>query len=289
MLDWWRNAGGFSPMIPDHPPLNRRILEVAKDYPEEAIWNREIRPGTARFPAHEMAQRIPQHFPRLRIKHELSKTRFKNRKSHSYLIFQSFYPSVILNYNHDGLVGDQCGTSHKVIDAHIVIEEWYGSPLMTDVIDAVRDFDLRIPSDDLILCVPESHKDCRLKRRLQMAGSLEPNFIATIGYSFARNGTTYDDYVSLHWFKRRFHNFRGNIYVVDPLPEPVQYMISDALQSRNVFGIRARWNVLSHVFVRMLYGMDEGKSVTYVYERLFDATGGRVAFPHRGRCGPGPG
>jgi hypothetical protein len=162
MLDWWRNAGGFSPMIPDHPPLNRRILEVAKDYPEEAIWNREIRPGTARFPAHEMAQRIPQHFPRLRIKHELSKTRFKNRKSHSYLIFQSFYPSVILNYNHDGLVGDQCGTSHKVIDAHIVIEEWYGSPLMTDVIDAVRDFDLRIPSDDLILCVPESHKDCRL-------------------------------------------------------------------------------------------------------------------------------
>jgi hypothetical protein len=55
------------------------------------------------------------------------------------------------------------------------------------------------------------------RRRFNHSG-----FIAVIGYSFAKVGDAYDDGVSLDWFKRRFRNFGGPIYVINPWPDELQ-------------------------------------------------------------------
>ena len=43
-----------------------------------------------------------------------------------------------------------------------------------------------------------------------------PEFVAIIGYSFAQNGTGYDDSVSLKSFLETRRDFVGNIYIIQP-------------------------------------------------------------------------
>jgi hypothetical protein len=280
-LDWW-HGGGFTADIPAvHLPLNRKIIESQSGCPQYEIWGREIRPGTEPFPAAEMLIRLPEYWTRARIKHELVRVRYEGRMTDSYRIFRIFHPAIILNYNHDGFAPSQCGPQHRVIDVHGAINPRYGSPEFEQFIRAVRDYDLRAPPDDLIMCERERerHDDPALNRRLTLAGSIMPDFIAIIGYSFAKVGDSYDDYVSLRWFKRRFHNFTGNVYVISPFPEEHRYVISDYIKSPRVFGVTAYWNILSHAFMFSIQYPGQDDSIYATHERLLSVWGDEVVFP----------
>ena len=89
---------------------------------------RAIRPGTPEFPYKEILRRQPDFFTRLHLKRALAEFRFSHRRSESYLAFQLFHPSVILNYNLDGLASDLCDRRHRVIAAHHTVAHRYGSP-----------------------------------------------------------------------------------------------------------------------------------------------------------------
>lgn len=278
-LDWLRSFSGFSPGIPAHSLLGRRIIEPALGISTFELTGREIRPGTEPYPIEAVLQRLPDNAARVRILIEMAKFRFSGHATNNYRVFSRFHRSLILNYNLDGLVGDQCGKQHRVINAHAIVNPWYGSPSAESIMPAIREFNSPLPADDLILCVPEHHEDEGLKRRLQMTGAFSPDFIAIIGYRFAKVSNQYDDYVSLEWFRNRFINFPGSIYVIDPNPEEMQFEISDRIKSLRVFGVRAYWNILSHAFLLSLNGSCKDKSVYAIHEEILSAHGEGITFP----------
>ena len=240
---------------------------------------RAIRPGTPEFPYKEILRRQPDFFTRLHLKRALAEFRFSHRRSESYLAFQLFHPSVILNYNLDGLASDLCDRRHRVIAAHHTVAHRYGSPEVAEVLTSVRDFNRPVPSDDILLCAQSSYTDFQLQRRLSEAMRSTPHFVALIGYSFGRNGSAYDDHVSWDFFCRTFHKFPGNIYVIEPKPDGLQAHIAEATKSKNVFGVRAYWNILAHTFMEASGDRPGRRSLHYACEQLLDTFGDRVIFP----------
>jgi hypothetical protein len=144
---------------------------------------------------------------------------------------------------------------------------------------AVREFDLPVSPDGILLCVPESPLDIQLVRRLLPIRMFSPHFIAIIGYSFGRNGETYDDSVSLDCFQHAFRGFQGNIYVVNPDPDDLRDMLAETFRPKSVFGIRAYWNLLAHAFMETLSDPNGLRPLNYVYEQMLDMFGSDVAFP----------
>jgi hypothetical protein len=277
-------GGGFPVDIPQQSELlTQRIVAdlMGMDVDERrslTFPGRVRRPGTTDFPW-EMSRRQPDFYTRLALKHSLAKSRFCHWRSDSYRAFQLFHPSVILNYNLDGLASDLCHRCHRVIAAHHTVPRRYGSPQMAKILASVRGSNLPVPSDDILVCVPESYTDVQLQRRLSEAMGSSPHFVALIGYSFSRNGNAYDDRVSWDFFCREFNKFTGNIYVIEPRPYELQSRIADSIRSKNVFGVRAYWNVLAHAFMEMSGECPSRKSLNYACEQILDTFGDRVIFP----------
>ncbi|MGO9995804.1 MAG: hypothetical protein ACLPTF_25280 [Steroidobacteraceae bacterium] len=279
-LDFLRNLGGFSVSIPVHSELTRRIIDGSSN-----LSLSEIFPGRAfRFEDEksfylEILERLPDYFARTYLKHLLAKANFSRQQSDSYRIFHCFRPSLIANYNHDGLATRLAAAGHRVVEMHGSVERGYGSPEMAKFLEQVREYHLTDVEDGLVMGVPESYLDLKLARNLQIIGAFSPAFIAIIGYSFARYKDGHDDQVSLDYFKMRFQGFPGNIYIVDPAPECLQETLADAIRSRNVFPIRAYWNVLAHVFMGMVHEPISRKSLSYLHQRILDRYGGGISLP----------
>jgi hypothetical protein len=85
--------------------------------------------------------------------------------------------------------------------------------------------------------------------------------------------------VSLEYFKMRYQGFPGNVYIIDPAPDYLRETLADAIRSKNVFAIRAYWNVLAHVFLRMLKEPASRRSLNYRHEQMLDRYGGGISFP----------
>ena len=254
-LDYARNSGSIPTTIPVQSYLNRRILEAARSVlPSQVFPGREYRYGTDDFPFLEIVQRMPNSHARLYLKHTLSMTRFAGRKSDNYRVFSQFRRGMVVNYNHDGLAADFCSPFHDVINMHGVVERTYGSPAAAEWIAQVREYDLSLGPDDLLMCEPESFQDIALQRKFLRVARFQPDFVAIIGYSFGRNGERFDDQVSLDFFSRMLHGFAGNVYVIEPRPSALRDMLTDRLASARVFGIPAFWNVLAHTIVRSTGG-----------------------------------
>jgi hypothetical protein len=106
-------AGGSFPVEkPVHPLLSQRIIRAARPHLVDlAAPDRIIRSGSSREVAlyQQLLERLPPLFAELLVKHLLSKARLARRRSHNYEVFQFFRPTVLLNYNLDGLAADICG------------------------------------------------------------------------------------------------------------------------------------------------------------------------------------
>jgi hypothetical protein len=167
---------------------------------------------------------------------------------------------------------------------HGTVEPGYGAPSIAEFVGQLRDVDLPEPTDNLLMGIAESYFSARpaqrrFRRQLARVAAFTPDFVAIIGYSFAQDDTGYDDSVSLNSFLETRRDFAGNIYIIQPAPDGMCAIMADALRSKNVFPIRAYWNVLAHAFMRKLSGRDCRRSLNYICEQTLDRHGHHVAFP----------
>lgn len=279
-LEFLRNLRGFSASIPVHSELTRRMIEGSRELTVSEIFpGRELRLEDEKSLCLEILERLPNYFARTYLKHLLAKANFTGRQSDSYRIFRCFRPSLIANYNHDGLATRLAATRHRVVEMHGGVERGYGSPQMAKFLEQAREYHLVDAEDGLVMGLPESYLDLKLARNLQIIGACSPAFVAIIGYSFARYSDRHDDQVSLDYFKMRFQGFPGSIYVIDPAPEYLQETLADAIRSNQVFPVRAYWNVLANVFMRMANEPMPLKSLSYLHEQILDRFGSGFMFP----------
>jgi hypothetical protein len=282
-LDYVRHSGSFPAAIPGQSELNQRIIGVCRAIPICRVFPDPIDRFRNDFLHIEILERLPGLHARLFMKHELSRYRYSGRLSDSYRVFQFFHPAMILNYNLDGVATDSCGSRHRVVDAHGTIERGYGAPRVAALRAEAREFDGASVPDDLLMCVPESYDDLRLANRLLQVERFfqksPPDFIAIIGYSFGRNGDSYDDRVSLDFFQQPFRGFQGNIYVMEPKPDLLRDMLAERIKSNKVVSVRAHWNVLAHAFLEEICCRNQKRSLNYVCEQILDRYGSRTAFP----------
>jgi hypothetical protein len=275
------SGGGYPVEIPAHSPLSEKIIRAASSMPlSQVLPGRELWPGSEDFPFSELLSRMPDGFGRVSLKHEMARARFRRTALESYRVFRHFRPSVILNYNLDGLATYHCGDIHEVFDPHGTVEVGYGSPMGAALVSSVREHDFTPPADPFVMSVPEVWTDSRLCRHLYQSMLTLPDFVAIIGYSFGRTSSGYDDLISLEYFLSRFHRFSGNIYTMSPDPWELCEVISEEIESDAVIPVSARWNLLAHAMVASLAPGGISRSLNYLCESLLDKHGhDRMAFP----------
>ncbi len=270
--------------IPAHSGLVGRMLEYRSDWGLQRVFpDIELRPGSSSdFPMWELLERMPNYYARTHLKSRLARAVYDNRRCDNYQVFRYFSSSILANYNHDGLAERFCGPQHRVLDMHGTVHPGYGSPEMMDFIEGVAsEHHLADAPDDILMGEPEVWNSPTLGRKLDIVVQSVPTFIAVIGYTFARNlkASVFEDWVSLLRLSERFRGFQGNVYVIAPDPYEIQAMLSDTWQTRTVFGVRARWNLLAHAFMRALANRQERHSLSQIHEQLLDAFGSGAVFP----------
>lgn len=281
-LDYVR-GGSFPVSLPAHSPLTDRLIRMARGFPQHRVFpGRVFRPGMDDFPLFELLERMPDAYARLHLMRALSTVRFNGMPRDNYTAFRLFHPAMLFNYNLDGLANEWCGRKHQIITPHGTVPKAYGSPDTARHLEILRDHDLTLRPDALVISVPESWDDQHLQSCLDALEGCSPDFVAIIGYSFGRDGDSYDDWVSLERFNRAFFDFRGPIFVIEPKPFHLRDTIADSICSNQVFGVARYWNIVAHAFLRLACGRGGERSLNYVCEQILDRYGDRVIFPMTG-------
>ncbi len=282
-LDYLRDLRSFPAFVTTQGPLTQRMIDHSGIEIGDIFPGRELRPGTDEYPFREILKRLPDGFAQEQLKHVLARARYFARTegnvTDSYSVFRAFHPSVIADYNHDGLAEEFCGAEHAIVQMHGTISPRYGSPEFGAWISGLRELDIALPPDDLVMGLPESWSDTRLHRRLSWVMSKAPKHVAIIGYSFAQMGSGYDDAVTLARFAQRFKHYAGAILVVSPDPTQLCEMLSDLLEIKTVYPIKRYWNVLAHAYLETQRDPDKFRSLDQAHGFLHDRHGSGQAFP----------
>ena len=203
---------------------------------------------------------MPSAYVNFHIVHTIGKARLDQRLGHrryrNYSVFDFFPPTVLLNYNLDGIATDICGVRHRVVPVHGTVKTHLGSWDTAALVARLRDVDIGFRFDDLLLCVPEPSFGepgrPELVRHLAPMWSFEPDFVAVCGYSFASldptSGLLFDDHESLRLFVERFKDYTGPVFVLNPSPATME-MLEERLGARLVIDVPYKWNILSAVMV----------------------------------------
>lgn len=277
VLDYLKNATSFPVQAAEQDNLTARLVsDVSKLSIEQVYPDCIIRPGdTIDGLRREKLMRLPNSHVRLSLKHTIAIPRYFDHPADNYDVFRYFHPSMILNFNHDGLAQDRCGDQHRVVDMHGIIQSRFGSPEIAQWITQFREVDLPLTPDGILLCIPERYDgEWFLPQKWEAAARFRPDFVAVIGFSFGP-----DDRVSMELFLRNFEGFRGNVYVVAPDPQDLVERLSDGLRSHTVFGVHVYWNIIAHAFLECGRNGPGRRSLDYSYGSLFDAAGPDVSFP----------
>lgn len=282
-LKYLRDLSSFPAILTRRSPLTQRMIDYSGVDLPDIFPGRALRPGSDDYPFGEILKHLPDAFAREQLKHTLARptyrARTEGRTIDSYTVFRAFHPSIIANYNHDGLAREFCGAMHAIVEMHGSIDPVYGAPEFGAWVSRLRELDLALPSDDLVMGLPESWTDKRLYRRLLWVLSKAPWHIVIIGYSFAQMGSNYDDAVTLACFIQRFKHYPGAILVVSPDPTQLCEMLSDALQIRTVYPIKRYWNLLAHAYLETRRDPGKFRSLDHAHGFLYDRHGGGRAFP----------
>lgn len=287
-LDYLRDLRSFSAVVTPRAPLTQRMIGQSAIQIEDIIRNHSFNPDNDDRLLREILLRLPDAFARLHLMHALARARYLAQTdgvvTDSYRVFRKFYPSVIADYNHDGLAREFSGVRHSIVEMHGTIHPAYGSPEFGAWISTLREFDIASRPDDLVMGLPESWSDARLYRRLSWVMSREPQHVAIIGYSFAQMGSGYDDAVTLACFVQRFKHYPGAIFVISPDPTHLCDMLVDALEINTVYPIQRYWNVLAHAYLETQRNPDAFRSLDHAHGILYDRYGSARAFPILPHC-----
>ena len=282
-MDYLRDLRSFPAIVTPRTPLTQRMIDYSGIAGGDIFPDREFRPGTDEYPFGEILKRLPDGFAREQLKHVLARPRYAARTNgtvtDSYRVFRNFHPSVIADYNHDGLAQEFCGSNHAIVEMHGSIDPVYGAPESRAWISILREFDIILPPDGLIMGLPESWADVSLYRRLSWVMSNMPMHVAIVGYSFARMGNGYDDAVTLANFVQRFKHYSGAVLIFGPDPTQLCEMLSDALEIKTIYPIKRYWNVLAHAYCETLRDPNKFISLDHAYGDIFNRHGSDIIFP----------
>lgn len=271
------HLGAFPVVRAPRTQLTDRVKAEAKGvnfYP-----NREVRPGTPEVPTGEILLRLSHGGASASLMYYLSQSRFEERRVTNYTVLRAFYPSLIMNYNLDGLSADICGAHHRVVNVHGTIESWYGGPSGAKIMRLAQEYGIEIAHDGLVLCGPESFTSVPLRKKLEVMLRSNPAFVMFIGYSFGKNDTSYDDHVTLERFIARFRGVPIDVYVLDPHPSDLTEMLRERLGSNRVHALPVYWNLLAEAFTQVLLGQLCSESLDHFHGRLLDDHGPGIVFP----------
>jgi hypothetical protein len=267
--------GGFSVMTARPTILTNRVAAKVMSAPASSLVypDRILRPGTQDFPYAAALARLTDEEAQVRMRIRLAS--FERRPFDNYRVFRLFYPSLILNYNLDGVARDLCGDRHQFLTPHGTIARGFRPVGAAKVLADVRWSSWPQLIDDVLMCIPEAAGDePAIKGAWIEAAKSKPDFIAIIGYSFGRDGNSLDDHLSFEYFHDVFEGFAGNVYVIDPAPDFLSGLIADAIKSRRVCAMRALWNVLAHAV------SEQGsQSLDHVCNEIRAGHGDWAAFP----------
>jgi hypothetical protein len=287
-IDFLDNLTSFAASPTDKDELTRRSIEAAVPL----LLARRHQPWFDLDMAKAILNRLPSAFANFHVVHILAgarlKQRLENQRYRNYAVFDFFPPTLLLNYNLDGIATDICGAHHRVVPVHGMVDASLGSEETARLVARLREVDIDFRFEDLLLCVPEPHfgepGHADLVRLLDPMWRCKPDFVAIIGYSFAsqdpNTGRVYDDHESLRLFVERFKDYDGPVFVLDPSAATME-RLEDRLRSCNVISVPYNWNILSAVMVHRLLGLGEDESLLDSYHRLIDLEGGNVSLPLR--------
>jgi hypothetical protein len=177
---------------------------------------------------------------------QIAKIRASGRLFDGVRIFRAFRSGTVVTYNVDGLLVDLPHNSHCVIDAHDSVPAFLASPmaelwLEPGIAEVIAPEFSYINIDER-----ERWNDFRLITKLGALKANSPDFVAVIGYTFARQQDgSFTDWVSLHSFCERFALTRGRIFIIDPAPEQLAVTLHDALPGATIVPVSARWDFLA--------------------------------------------
>jgi len=253
-LDYVRNARSFPTDTPNQSLLTQRVTGAALKVLQQQRLSRWFDYDDL---AEAKLRRQSDAHAEFFMVNALARPRYENlvdgKGPHcNYGVFNIFRPSLLMNYNLDGLATDVCGRRHQVVQVHGSVGAEFGSPEVSALMPSIRDWGVGFDFDDLLLCVPEPDYGqpgfWRLHRRLNQMWHHLPNFVAIIGYTFAsadQTGEEHDDRISIDYFTSRFRDRPHAVYVIAPNPDPVRERLEEKLRSNNIVGVPTYWNALT--------------------------------------------
>lgn len=161
-------------------------------------------------------------------------------------------PSVLFNFNLDGMATFYCRNRHTVLEPHGSIDtEWFAPGIYEDLRDAVMSYDLVLPQIRYkLLPSPEPGRiTLRFAYRALSRYFANAPGVLIIGYSFGRQQSGFDDSESLEFFVEFLRATRKHVFVLSPSPQELTSILQARLSSRAVTGVPLRWEVFARVLL----------------------------------------
>jgi hypothetical protein len=216
----------------------------------------------------EVVSRMSSGFVQSALRQIIGAHRYRRDSPSNYSVFRLFPPSVIWNYNLDGLAERFCRDRHRVLNAHGTVPFPFGSKVGLEFVRAAQDYDLPARPTGELLLEPE-----RLNTQLALPWHLGScDFVVLIGYTFGRNGDTLDDTRSFEHLSTLLARTPRPTVVAEPFPEFTANMLADRIKSNCIYEAPIFWNVFASALIDIAC---EGKNLNKI-EKAYDLIGNTI-------------
>lgn len=186
----------------------------------------------------------------------------------NYAAFNLFRSSTIINYNLDGLAGDICAPRHRVFDPHGTINKYCATEEFAGLVEQSANFFYRRPlKTDHVMMQPE---DDSMREVLGRMVPEDYQYIAIIGYSFGKNGDTFDDYISLKFLTDRFAKEKKQIFILDPYSDHLKWYFQEEAKNKHCYFIPIFWDIFADALIFMNNNPNDHRGMDYTYNQLLD-------------------
>lgn len=208
--------------------------------------------GSAYYSNDQLKQELIKRTPSGAVKavsYQLMTSKREQPPPKQYVVFNmAKFPSVIFNFNVDGLASRFC-TTHSVINAHgMLYPNLLHSEAWDDQIESCLTYLIDAPIIPTALLPEKEPFGISQSQAYRMAARLHlyTNYTVIIGYSFGKNKDELDDWESYQYFVQLLGKSKKPIVVVDPYGgEYIAHMLTEDLRRKSVYVIPAFWNHLA--------------------------------------------
>jgi hypothetical protein len=278
-LSAFQRGSSFSTEAADQDDRTRRVTaQYEPNHAWDETFDRKLRPGIV-----DAAPGLLSHLSSIQaFLHELRVLALARQRAlptaelheiDGVRVFREFWPGQIMVYNLDGLLLELRHSQHRLFDMHGTSPDSLASPETLEWIEMGGAPDAASWFPGTNVDAAESRKDPWLIRKLDALWTFRPVFVAIVGYTFARQSDGHNDEVSLCAFIDRFRRSRGNVFVIDPFPDPLCELLHRQLAWARIVPVPVMWNLLAGAYLECLLGIAPGRSVAERYRELESSFG----------------